>query len=77
MLQPVRQWVRRYVPIATIATSLALGRAAFAQPSATDAALATELFNTGRDLMKDGQFVAACPKLSESVRLDPKVGPRP
>jgi hypothetical protein len=39
-----------------------------------DAALATELFNAGRDLMRDGNFAAACPKLAESARLDAKVG---
>lgn len=56
----------------TFATAIA--GAAFAQASSTDAALATELFNAGRDLMKDGNFVAACPKLAESARLDAKVG---
>src|SRR5438067_7838925 len=39
-----------------------------------DAAMATELFNVGRDLMKKGQFAAACPKLAESVRLHQTVG---
>jgi hypothetical protein len=39
-----------------------------------DRAVATELFNAGRDLMNAGDFAAACPKLAESVRLDPTVG---
>jgi hypothetical protein len=45
-----------------------------ASAEGSDAALATELFNAGRDLMKDGNFAAACPKLAESARLDGKVG---
>jgi hypothetical protein len=39
-----------------------------------DSTVATQLFNTGRDLMKAGDFAAACPKLEESARLDAKVG---
>jgi hypothetical protein len=53
---------------------LAYAGSATAQPSASDVALATELFNAGRDLMKAGDLKNACPKLAESVRLDPKVG---
>jgi hypothetical protein len=41
---------------------------------ADDDALSTELFNAGRDLMKRGDYAAACPKLAESVRLEPSVG---
>jgi hypothetical protein len=37
-------------------------------------AVATELFNAGRDLMKSGDYGAACPKLAASARLDAKVG---
>lgn len=60
------------------AAGLALGLAcAIASPAAasggTDAA-ATELFNAGRDLMKRGEYAAACPKLAESARLEPTVG---
>lgn len=69
--------MRRLVATAGVVLSLALPIAsapapAFAQQS--DAAIATELFNAGRDLMRDGNFAAACPKLTESARLDPKVG---
>ncbi len=39
-----------------------------------DDAAPTELFNAGRDLMRDGDYAAACPKLAESVRLRPSVG---
>jgi len=41
---------------------------------ATNAAVATELFNAGRALMQQGNYGAACPKLLESARLDPKAG---
>lgn len=53
---------------------VAVASPAAAQPSANDSAVATELFNAGRDLLKDGNVAAACPKLAESARLDPKVG---
>jgi hypothetical protein len=36
--------------------------------------VATELFTAGRDLMRQGDYAAACPKLAESARLDAKVG---
>jgi len=39
-----------------------------------DKAAATQLFNAGRDMMKDGDYAAACPKLAESARLEPTVG---
>jgi hypothetical protein len=57
-----------------IVAVLGVARTAHAQATAGDAALATELFNAGRDLMKEGQYAAACPKLDESARLDAKVG---
>jgi hypothetical protein len=41
---------------------------------ADDQAVATELFNAGRDLMRQGDFAAACPKLAESARIEPTVG---
>ena len=37
-------------------------------------AAAQALFEEGRDLMKKGDYDAACPKLAESQRLDPGVG---
>jgi hypothetical protein len=58
----------------TIASIVLVSAVAHAQPSSTDVALATELFNAGRDLVKEGNYAAACPKLAESARLDAKVG---
>lgn len=42
--------------------------------SPTPAATAEALFEQGRALMAQGNFAAACPKLEESLRLDPGLG---
>jgi serine/threonine-protein kinase len=47
---------------------------ALAQPTATSAAAAEKLFQEGRALMVDHRYGDACPKLAESLRLDPAVG---
>ena len=62
----------RFALIASAAVALATGPAN--AQSAGDAALAEKLFQDGRSLMAAGDFVAACPKLAESERLDPGVG---
>jgi hypothetical protein len=49
-------------------------RSAPVRADGSDAAVATELFNAGRDLMSAGNFAAACPKLAQSAHLDAKVG---
>lgn len=41
---------------------------------ATDASTAEVLFNDGRKLMGEHKFDEACPKLQESLRLDPGIG---
>lgn len=51
-----------------------LGLAERAQAQARDAAAGEALFQEGRRLMKAGDFSAACPKLEESLRLDPALG---
>ena len=45
---------------------------AFAQQG--DAAASEALFREGRRLMKAGDYESACPKLEESLRLDPALG---
>jgi hypothetical protein len=47
---------------------------AHAEPSAADRALATQLFQEGREAMARGDLAVACPKLEESQRLDPGGG---
>lgn len=56
-----------------VVVTVACATSAHAQ-SASEAATATELFNAGRDLMREGRLAEACPKLAESARLDAKVG---
>ena len=47
---------------------------AWAQTSATDKALATQLYDDAERLMGAGNPVPACPKYAESYRLDPQLG---
>jgi hypothetical protein len=64
-------------PMRALAATLALVAASTfvaASAFADDEAASTELFNAGRDLMKKGDYGAACPKLAESVRLKATVG---
>jgi len=42
--------------------------------SAADRAAAQALFDEARQLMKGSKYKAACPKLQESMRLDPAIG---
>ncbi len=61
-------------PCALLFAIALLGPLAASPARADDEAAATELFNAGRDLMKQGDYAAACPKLAESARLKPTVG---
>ncbi|HEX5100315.1 MAG TPA: hypothetical protein VFV94_12485 [Polyangiaceae bacterium] len=45
-----------------------------ARAAGTDAAAAEVLFRDGKQLMANGDFDRACPKLAESYRLDPATG---
>lgn len=64
-----------YVAATVLAASIVASPAtARAQQGATSAAAAEKLFHEGRALMADGKHEGACPKLAESLRLDPAVG---
>jgi hypothetical protein len=51
---------------------LVVSHAAFAQPTA--GAQATVLFDQGRDLVKQGNYAAACDRFAQSFMLDPAPG---
>jgi hypothetical protein len=61
-------------PSLALTGGVILALASPARAQSNNPAVATELFNAGRDLMKAGNYVEACPKLASSARLDAKVG---
>jgi hypothetical protein len=65
----MRRW-----PLAVVVGSLWTIASPARASDGADKAAATELFNAGRDMMKNGDYATACPKLAESARLEPTVG---
>jgi hypothetical protein len=61
------------VGIAALLVGFLASGAAFAEDASNQAA-AQALFEQARQLMADGKFAEACPKLAESERLDPGAG---
>jgi hypothetical protein len=66
--------VSRIFSLALLGSILVAPRPSAAQPTAGKQALAETLFREGRQLMADGKFHEACPKLAESQRIDPQIG---
>lgn len=67
----------RYAVGALLVLALAAGRThAQPTPEGSSSALAEQLFNQGRDLVKANNWVDACPKFEASLRYDPVLGTR-
>lgn len=67
----VKPWDRSWRMLVVLA-GIAWSNGTDAQPS--DRVLAQTLFEEGRELMKKGDYAHACPKLTESHKLDPAGG---
>lgn len=65
--------MRRSLAVALVVLSASTPSLARAQ-TATDPAAAEALFKQARQLMAEGKYADACPKLAESQRLDPGTG---
>jgi hypothetical protein len=61
---------------ALLVVALAAGQARAQSQEGNSSALAEQLFNQGRDLVKANQWAEACPKFEASLRYDPVLGTR-
>ncbi len=61
---------------ALMMVALAAGQARAQSQEGNSSALAEQLFNQGRDLVKANQWAEACPKFEASLRYDPVLGTR-
>ena len=66
----------KHAVCALLVVALAAGRAHAQAQEGNSSALAEQLFNQGRDLVKANQWAEACPKFEASLRYDPVLGTR-
>lgn len=66
--------MRKILSSALVGLLLVVSTPAFAEPSADDRAVARSLFDQGRELVRQGNYAEACPKLEESQKIDTGVG---
>jgi hypothetical protein len=66
--------MRRIAPLLALLLVPSVARAADPPKSAREQAAARGLFYEARTLMQQNKFAEACPKLEESLRLDPGLG---
>src|ERR1041384_6255681 len=66
----------RHAVGALLVMAIVAGRGHAQAPEGSPGALAGQLFNQGRDLIKANNWVEACPKFEASLRYDPVLGTR-
>lgn len=66
----------KHAVCALLVVVLAAGHARAQSQEGNSSALAEQLFNQGRDLVKANQWAEACPKFEASLRYDPVLGTR-
>src|SRR5262245_30897133 len=74
--RPRRFRPTRSLVVCLVALTVGASRPAGAEATASEKATAQALFDEGRKLASSGRFAEACPKLEESLRLDPGIGTR-
>ena len=66
----------RHAVGALLVMAIVAGQAHAQAPQGSSSALAEQLFNQARDLVKANKWAEACPKFEASLRYDPVLGTR-